>query len=190
MLSKIDILRIVRRHCATLYDFQGVGQPTILSRGDLLGFIVFPILASGFLTWYSVRVDPSVISGLINALAIFGGFLFNLLVLFHGMVKDKGPGAETGKTLGDKIKEEVLGEIYTNISYAILLTLAALIALIVYSGASATTPGEAISGTKLFLTQLSLGFSYFFVGQFLFTLLMILKRMDSILWSDFVVKRG
>jgi hypothetical protein len=167
MLVKIDIRDIVSDHLKTLTNFN-TGKRSV---GDVLLFFVVPLGLGIGLATLDFRLNATTANGLITALAVFAGLLFNLLVLVHGLLR--------AATDTPRFKEErqLIREIYANISFAILISLGAIIVLL-----ACLFPGPRwawITGSIA---------AYFLIGNFLLTLLMVLRRVHTVLKLEF--KRG
>lgn len=165
MQSKINVMQIIRDHLKTLRRF-----PTDKPKwGDYAIFFVVPIGVAVALVISDVDLHHDAISVLITALAIFGGLLLNLLLLAHSIVK----GAAELKRAD--LRHILVRELYSNIAYAILVSLVALVVLVVLE----------FSGTAgLWPTTLT-GVTYFLLAHFLLTLLMVLQRVHVILSLEF-----
>lgn len=122
---------IVRRHLDTLYDAGNPGRPRV---ADLVLFFVVPAAIAAVVASAGVRLGDVAVTSLLTATSVFGALLFNLLLLVYEMVRkersradfqgDEQPGA--GST-----RRRLLREIQENISFAVLLTLAACVVLVI-----------------------------------------------------------
>lgn len=165
MSSKVNVGLIVKDHWRTLYDVPaGRSRP---STGDILTFYFVPAVAGALLYWSGVRLPDETVAVLVTAYAVLAGLLFNLLVLTHRIARD---------VLSSNVPDDyrrLLREVYTNISYAVLiafLTLLLLIAIAVVADRY-RAPLE--------------GFGFFALGHFLLTMLMVVKRAHVVLRKEF-----
>jgi len=167
MFNKVNVLDIVKNHLGTLID-DSTGNPRPL---DFVLFFIFPLSIATALTFYfKVKIDGNLAGLLATVLSIVTGLLFNLLVLIFDI---SGRNKEVFKK-----KERVsnfLEQIYINISFSILIAILAVILVILRSFNIWPAIGADI---------LSFGV-YFLVSLFLLTLLMVLKRIDTLLLEDF-----
>jgi hypothetical protein len=162
MLRRIDVRVIVRDHIGTLTDYR-TGRRYL---GDYVLFFVAPIVAAALLLWQCVLLNATIANIVITSLAIFAGLLFNLLLLAHGMIRSTPPDGVDEKRL--------IVEIYSNISYAILVSLAAIVVSLI----------SYISPALWFVYSAS-ALAHFLVLNFLLTLLMILRRIHILLSKEF-----
>jgi hypothetical protein len=164
VLVKIDIRDIIHDHMRTLVN-SATGSR---SAGDLALFFIVPLIVGVAAVALDVPIRNTAANVLITALAIFTGLLFNLLVLVHGLIRRGDPlvsGAEV----------ELLRQIYANISFAVLISLTSLVPLVLQAVLDAS---NALGKTLSVLI-------YFFVVNFILTLMMILKRVHALLGNEF-----
>jgi len=116
-----------------------------------------------------LRLDSGEVSILITSLSIFAALLFNLLLLTHSIVAQ-------GEGEGNKRRLELLEEIYSHISYTILVSVVTIAILISFSAIpyKCGIPGAIFSLLV-----------YFLVLNFLSTLMLILNRVHIMLNSEF-----
>lgn len=170
MLSRINILKIIVDHFLTL---RTVGQKSkIPSLPDSLLFILFPIGLSVYLVLSGFTLI-SQIGNLIAAIAILGGFLFNLLAIIYSQIEKLKDDAQ-----GDSLKQRFVNEIHINISFCILLSLFIVISLTIYSGI------EKLISKHPIITRIIEGYIYFILILFSLTLLMIINRVYILLKKD------
>jgi len=161
VLSKVDIRDVLRDHFQTLVSY-ATGKR---SWGDLLLFFGIPLILTVAAVVRHITLSQEAISLLINALAIFAGLLFNLLVLVHGLSRTRGPTGEGDTRL-------LLMSVYANIAYSILLSLFTLVPLIVAANTRCLTRDIACWIAVLLITHFGL------------TLLMILKRIHALVTHE------
>lgn len=167
MFDKINVWRIIKDHLDTLNCKTGR-----LYKRDSFVFFFIPVILSAFLSIYQFKPSESLLNALITAFSIFTGLLFNLLVIIYSIISREG----AGKFKKNKIR--FVTEIYSNISFGVLLSFFNVILLFL---------------TLLFLGVLSKNnilsfiFSfiiYYTVTLFLLTLLMTLKRVHILLATE------
>lgn len=163
MSSKINVKHIVTDHLDTLVVY-GTQRA---SKWDYFTFYVMPLAATAVLIWQDFRLDSTEATILITALSIFAALLFNLLLLTHGIVSDSE--AERHARRG-----ELLEQIYTHISYSILVAVVAIVFLLL----EVVWPNRTVN-------LVSSAAVYFLVINFLATLLLILKRIHEMLGAEF-----
>ena len=117
-IEKIDVHRIVKDHFSTLRK-TGSDEP------DPWDVALFFAVPSGFtlllMLLFGLRVGSGLSNALFTALSIFAGLLFNLLVLVYDIV-NREDAEETG--VRERLRATVLREVFANVSYAILVSLA------------------------------------------------------------------
>jgi len=172
MLKRINILSIVKDHFGTLTRLDSKSKRIYWK--DLVLFIGFPTILGVWLAYKGFTIKPF-IGNLIVAVAIFGGFLFNLLAIIYSQIDKIRDDANSEK---NKLKKVFVKEIHINISYSIVLSLLIIIVLI----------GCTIELPKLqydwLVKKIALGVIYFLLGKFLLTLLMVLNRVYILLKKD------
>ena len=165
MLSKINIGRIVRDHLATLQD-DATGRRM---KSDYLVFFGLPIVVAFFLAFVlNLSVNQGAVGILVTSLSIFAALLFNLLLLIYDVVSKVEQGSR-------KLKERYLSQVYSNISFAILVSIVSIIVLLV---AYFDLDGSCFALATSFVV-------YYLVTLFLLTLFMILKRVHILLSREF-----
>ncbi len=169
MIGRVNCWAIVRDHFATLVD-----ENTRKTSGpDFVVFYLLPIAAGAILIAFNLILGKTMSNVLITALAVFAGLLFNLLLLIFDIANKPRPEKE--KLTADKIR--YLKEIYSNIAYAILIALLAIVVILAH--------------LLFFSLHIKLAFSmtaflvYILFANFLLTLLMVLKRVHVLLGTEF-----
>jgi hypothetical protein len=165
MFSKIDIARIIRDHVATFQD-DATGRRM---KSDYFLFFGLPLVLALFLLFIlRLSLDQGAVGILVTSLSIFAALLFNLLLLIYDVVRKVGSG--TGE-----LKQRFLSQIYSNISFAILISLLSIIVLL---GAYFGLNGSCFALATSFAV-------YYLVSLFVLTLFMILKRVHVLLSREF-----
>lgn len=165
MSAKLNLRHIVSDHFGTLYNY----RTNKLDWSDLLTFYVLPGVLTAALLWFGMRLDGTEVTVLITALSIFAALLFNLLLLTHSIVTD------TEKDLHSR-RHRLLQEIYAHISYAILVSVVAIVFLLAFVVLPSHWPWVCL------VTSAAV---YFLVLNFLATLLLILNRIHVMLAAEF-----
>lgn len=164
MIVKFSIWRIVVDHVDTLRNVRsGRYRPL-----DFISLFLLPVLFSGVITYYDYTLSKEIINALLSSLSVFAALLFNLLLLVYSIVqKNDAAGLE-------QIRAKFLRAIYANISFSILLTVLTIALLLI------TFIGIDVPGFKQILTFIV----YSLTVAFLLTLLMILRRVHSLLFGE------
>jgi hypothetical protein len=163
LIQKINVWEIVTGHWKTLEDDRDQGRA-----GDVFVFYVLPALVVAARAYRGILLSVGAMGVLTNALAIMAGLLFNLLVVLQGL------SANT-RARNDRVRE-FARNVYDNIAYAIVISIAALVPLTV--AANIETP------TRL-MFRLACWAAMWLVLHFSLTLVMVLKRMYKMLQTEF-----
>lgn len=160
MFTKIDISKILKNHFATLYN-ANTKRPAV---DDYVTFFVVPVLVSITLVCLDIYMSDSAINIVISSLSIFVGLLFNVIVLIFDLVK---------RDQTNNIKNIVIKQLISNIAYTIFISIISILLLLF------TFIDNRIT-TIIFSSA-----AYFLLTNFLFTVLMILKRMFHLFHSEY-----
>jgi uncharacterized Tic20 family protein len=177
MFTKINVLRIVSDHWLTLH----AADSERISLWDLLLFCGVPGIVV-WLFWGKTALDSSGTfhTVALTSLSLFAGLLFNLLVLLYGLI-EKTP-RKTGiedPTVAEKhakVRNDLLREVYYNVSYAVLISVVAILSLVLIM----IVPCACAN-----VVQCLSSFLFFILAHFVLTLLMILKRIHALLACAF-----
>lgn len=172
MLKRINIINIVKDHFGTLTRLDSKSKGIYWK--DLVLFIGLPVVLGIVLAYKGFSIRPF-IGNLIAAVAIFGGFLFNLLAIIYSQIDKIRTDA---KNENNELKKTFVKEIHINISYSIVLSLLTIIVLI-----ACTIELPRFSYDWL-IKKIALGLTYFLLAKFLLTLLMVLNRVYILLKKD------
>jgi len=170
-MSKINPILIIKDHLITLVDYQK-NQTENKPQYSIWDFFVFygiPLIVAIVCIRYFKEISSSLTNILITTFSIFVGLLLNLLVIIYDLVK---------KSIekNNELKRRFLREIFSNVSYSILISLLLVCCLL-------------ISLIDIDYLQLTLSFvSYFLIGNFFLTILMILKRIHILLSKEFDIE--
>jgi drug/metabolite transporter (DMT)-like permease len=165
-MKKINVFRIVRDHFGTLRDYQ-TGK---LSVSDLIVFMLCPLIAAFACVYKSVSFDKDALIAVLTAFSIFAGLLFSLLLLVFTLTDKTEP-----QSMLYSVRRQLIGELYENISFAILVSMA--IVTLAIGAATFRHPAPVDTGTGWLATFLLV----LFMSNFILTILMILKRMHALL---------
>lgn len=165
MSAKLNLRHVITDHWRTLYDY----RTDKLDWSDVFTFYIVPALLTAGLLWLGMRLGGTEVTVLITALSIFAALLFNLLLLTHSIVTD------TAKEIHAR-RHELLQEIYAHISYAILVSVVAIVFLLAY---------VVLPSRSTWVCVLTSAAVYFLVLNFLGTLLLILNRIHVMLAAEF-----
>lgn len=161
MTSKIDLRAIVLDHFATFRD-EATDKYSIMDFAVMCGIPLAVAVGSAVAGFH---VPDSHVGTLISAFAIFGGLLFNVLVLIYSF--------SAGDEEEDVLRERLVQQSFANISFAVMSSLLAVMLLVVLLFVSGI--GQTIIEALIY-----------FVGlNFLLTMLMVLKRMHILLRGKF-----
>jgi len=177
MISKVNVIQIVKDHWGTLQDANS--NPPARSKGDIFLFFILPIPITVFITFFSeAKLDKDSVAILLAAFAILTGLLFNLLVLLLSLVAREEVAEDDiiGQIAKEK-KDDLLKQTFANISYSILLGI--LLSLTCVAGLYKRANCEWV------ITLSTFAVCYGGIN-FSLTLLMILKRIHNLL--DFQIR--
>jgi hypothetical protein len=169
MLDKINIGQIIRDHISTLKNdaTQRVGS------GDYLLFLAAPFICAGLSIGFGLQLKENIVTLLIAAFSIFAGLLINVLVLIYTVtIRLEDVRIDSGDSNID-LEREFLRQIFSNVSFGILLSIMIVFVSILCAILSACA-GLIASSVCVFL-----------IVEFTFTLLMSLKRLHILLVSRF-----
>jgi len=171
MITKINISNIILDHLGTLKNDQG----TAYLKADIALFYFVPLILASYLA-IGVDIDIGKFSTTLSAIfSIFAALLFNLLLLIYTIFDKKNEKIKNDVDYDrkEKIRINLIKEIYSNISYSIFISLICLIFVVLSNNVSGYT-----EKTFSFYT-------YFFSINFFLTLLMVLKRIHVLLSDEF-----
>ncbi len=170
MLDKINISGIIRDHLGTLRDYPQDKRSSV----DFIVFFGTPAIMTGLLLKFYGGLEKDLITIVSTSLSIFAALLFNLLLLAYDLSRRTiGPNENP-----DGLRQRLIKEVISNISFAILVALVAIasvLAVVVMDCSEVAT--FALSGVVFFLVSL-----------FFLTLLMLLKRVHVLLKGE--VEKG
>ena len=185
MLDKVNITKIVCDHLGTFKDYStGRCRPF----DYFLFFLVPLIVAVVFVVVYGA-LPKSLIGVIVTSLSIFTALLLNLLLLAYNITQNsKSPCDEHTR----QMREKLFHEIFSNIAFSVLVALVIVVLVLCFGAMSngASLPAiQMLSNIfgNLYINILSniLSFAIYYLGTlFLLTLLMLLKRVYSLLSNE------
>jgi len=166
MFSKINVYAVVRAHFRTLKNT----SQSRASKAQVAQFLLLPLIFAVVLAYLRVNVPSVSVGALLAAAAVFGGLLFNLLVIMFDVADREPPGDLSGR-----VWRAFLIELNANVSFSVLTTLFMTALLVVL----------AVVGADNGLAIRLVSFAFWFVsGLFALTLLMIVKRVNVVFTSQ------
>jgi len=165
MFNKIDISNIFNDHIATLVDNSTGERAT----GDIILFFVLPLIPALLMVLYKASLDTNIVSILVTCMSVFAALLFNLLLLIYDIIRKSTNGAGS---LDQKLR--FLKQIYSNISFCILIAILTLILSLSHFIIQELFP----------LRIIVVAFVYYLVTVFVLTLFMVLKRVHVLLSNE------
>jgi hypothetical protein len=163
MLSKINVLPIVRDHIGTLQN----NRTKKTSIADILLFFGSPVVLAAVLLWFDKLIVSDARNILAATMAVFVGLLFNVLLLLHEATRREVLSNQ------DRERQKFFTEVYFNLAFSIFVAIGTLVALL------ATV---FVKGCAVFWLS---GVVYYLAGVFALTLLMVLKRLHIIFSGQF-----
>jgi hypothetical protein len=152
ILEKINVGKIIFKHIETLKNY----NTNKLGFDDFITFILLPLIGTGLLIYFDIGLNDRATNIIITTLSILVGLLFNVIVIIFDIIK---------RDSTKKIKNKLLEELLTNISYSILLSILIIVFTLL------TYINNELSKT------IFTGIVYFLIGNYFLTVLMVLKRM-------------
>lgn len=167
MSSKINIQEIIRGHIKTLID-SGKNKASL---PDIFSFFIFPAILSVVGIYFKLNINKEIISLLVNFGAIFTALLLSVLVLVY----DQENKINTeNKTALINIKKNLLKQLYYNICYCIIISVALVVTCLIHSISSAEKLNIYFTSPIITL----------FTSNLVLTILMVVKRMHTLLISE------
>ena len=165
MIEKIDVSGIVVDHFRTLRSF----RDKTYSKSDFFVFLFMPLLAAGLFCWRKPELGADLVGVLATALSVFAALLFNLILLLYDMLSR---ASGTSARLSPKVV--LLREVYSNVSFCILVAMVTLVILVAH-----------FFGLKRHWFQWAVAYAvYSLTGVFVLTLFMVLKRLHVLLRQE------
>lgn len=191
MLEKVNIWRIIVDHLGTL---RVTGSNSASSKDIALFFGIPAATAIILMLFFGLNISAQLGNTLFTGLSIFAGLLFNLLVLVYDIVNRENKDVDRTSKRGRR-RLRVLREVFSNISYAILVALAVVFLVgllnLAFSKGLLSNEMSQLCNRLLWLCKFSivkwiLEFSIFTLSiNFTLTLLMVLRRVHFLLSKEF-----
>lgn len=162
--TKINVSSIVRDHCGTLVHNHN-GKPSL---ADYFLFFGAPIATAFALVFFKGVFGKTVGGILITSFSVFAALLFNLLLLVYDLVK---------KPSSSDLQRRFLKQIYSNISYSILVAISLIVLLLLYFVALSFPYMKPRIAIAFLVYSLS--------ANFILTILMVLKRVHVLFSEEF-----
>ena len=176
MTSKINIIEIVKGHIKTLKNYD-TGK---ISYADVFVFFIFPFCLGVFGAFNDFNLNKDLISLLVNFGAIFTALLFSVLFLIY----DKEDKYQKDN---DEKKIILLKELYYNICYSIVCSVFLVSLCFIHSILKNVESQIVIIGgmynLKYQIQVITPGI-VFLIATLLLNILMIVKRMHTLLTVD------
>lgn len=159
MSWKVDVSDILKDHLKSIVN-HNTGKP---DASDYITFILVPVFFGVLMSLFKVWLNDNMIANLIAGISIFIGLLLNVITILLDIVKrqDTKP-----------LKKELIRELITHASFEVLISILIIV----------TLPTTLIKYHVI--KYISHFFVYGLTMLFLFTLLMILKRLYLIFQSE------
>jgi hypothetical protein len=190
VFDRVDIGLILKKHVETFYN-DGEEKSTGIKNvpvSDKVVFIYFPIITSILIVALGITLTNDYINIIITSLSIFVGLLFNLLVLVFDLAKKQREKIERIEDTNEIVpktesaKYNISKELFANISFAIALSIFAIIAT-VFPSLKPTAIVVFVKSNicnfhvvKVIYLAITNVIAITLVIEFLLVLLMILKR--------------
>ncbi len=169
MLERINILKVIVDHFGTLKSLNQ--RSKYINWKDAILFLAFPMLISITLTYNEFDFKGQ-LGNLIAAIAIFGGFLFNLLAIIYSQIDNIKKDADNEN---NELKQKFVKEIHVNISFCIVLSIFLILTLLT---STVYIPNWHY---KWVIEKTIIGINYFLLTLFLLTLIMVINRVYILL---------
>jgi len=169
MSSKINVTDILSDHYATLRN-ESTAKISIL---DLFVFLGAPFSLGIILFIKRFEISDAAVTTIITAMSIFAGLLINVLVLIYTVSQGVDQLTATRGKEDVEAEKRFLREIFANISYAVLISIVSVIALVMVDWADA------------FAKRLLSAVIAVLVAHFVLTLMMAIKRIHILLTGRF-----
>ncbi|MFA6290591.1 MAG: hypothetical protein WC637_02355 [Victivallales bacterium] len=169
----MNIIKILKDHIRTFHDYKSASVNIF----EIFIFIVIPIVISFVLVFnFNKKLSPAHISNAITALSIFAALLFSLPILLYDVLERTLMIDAENETQEQQLadRRDLIQEINSNVSFAILSSFASVIFLFLIQISSLP---EIIIQILNFIT-ISLGI------VFSLTVLFLLKRVHCLLSFD------
>ncbi|WP_286271952.1 hypothetical protein [Thalassotalea hakodatensis] len=181
MSSKINVIEIITGHFNTLKS----SSDSKLNYTDLFTFILLPVIVACLTVFFGFKQSDQMSSLLVNFGAIFTALLLSVLVLVYDQGNKLTEKLESNNNQPIlKAKQSLLDELYYNICYSIVVSVILVFLCLIE---------KALRGCVLDFTIQNIHFNLqpdvwffsplivFFTINLMLTILMIVKRMHTLL---------
>ncbi|HHP0451823.1 hypothetical protein [Vibrio harveyi] len=188
MSSKINVCAILTGHVKTLKD-NSTGK---VSKWDVFTFFIFPIALAVVSVVLGFKFTGDLISLLVNFGAIFTALLLSVLVLVYDQsskLKEKELNTQ-GRDIAIEAKKALLDQLYYNICYSIIVSVSLVVSCFIEAICRGKTQiielplEKTISVCVDINTYLASPLVVFLTVNLVLTIIMIVKRMHSLLTTD------
>ncbi|PKQ68438.1 hypothetical protein BZG01_04280 [Labilibaculum manganireducens] len=184
LLPKINLTKIITGHLKTLRSIR-TNRPSI---NDLITFLLIPLIFSLTCVHFDVKIGSNELGVWVTILAILAGFSFNLLAIIFGYFDKLKANINSNNEKDQELKKIYLKEIHQNISFSILNSLFCifflLLSMIDFTQIDPIEIGSKLNIKLVFLEYIVDFTLYFSMIFYLFTLLMIIKRLNVLFKRD------
>lgn len=173
---KANVFHILQAHLATM-KVEGDGR---YHRPDIVLFFLLPLLACVFVWAFGGKLDRDAFNVSISVFAIFSALLLNVQIALFSIYqrewrsKSDSIVAEVQRDKA-KLRRELLGELNTNISYLIVLSVFSVTIFLICFVSTA-------------LDQIETPIAVYLYAHFLLTLLMVIKRAHALFQKEYQVE--
>jgi hypothetical protein len=175
---------IFRRHFQTFYNYglyEWVGKRKV-PFSDIFTFLILPLILSLLLVWLDPKIVKTFSELIITSLSIFIGLLFSLLTLIFDLAKkEKEKLIIKDSNSVERAPFVLMKEMFVNISYSIILSIFCIISVFIAKfrplmliNLLKNTPYFGV--LRICFLYLINAIVIFLIIQFVFTLLMVLRR--------------
>jgi uncharacterized membrane protein len=166
--EKANILPIIRAHIDTLASYRD-GRRSFKDIGFFFGG---PILIGAILDGFHFGFRLDAVTGFLGAFAILTGLMLNLLVLVFTI------STTTTERVDAQVRRRVLREVFTNVCFCILIAICVTGVALVAISYMRSIPFAQTGPVATFLLA-------FLTGNFVLSLLMVVKRMYKLITTEF-----
>lgn len=177
-MKRFSPVSIVIRHFKTLHR-EGYSKPSVM---EYAFFSVIPILVSiGVGQFYQLSPDSNTTRIIITAFAVFAGLFLNLLAMIYNIFDRSFQKNNITNNFGEdrKMKLFMFEEAIHNIAFGVLVSILVVIF---------TLPLEIFGHYSALLVQVLNYIIFALLTVFIFTVLMVLKRLDNLVANEIVRK--
>ena len=182
MSSKINIFIIIKDHINSLKDY----QTQKLSIWDIISLIVIPIIFSLSLIYFRFSLNKEFVSLIVSFASIVTSLLISVSILMYAKINYEKMHSTELKIEREKqlLKKRVLSELFSNVSFTILM---GVITVILCLGLSIfpITPDTGVYITPV----LYFNENYFSILELIFTPAILFSLLEMILTLFMSLKR-